>query len=229
MQEKAKMKIPILDLSVQHNKIAGEIRAAVDRVMSSQQFILGRTVEQFEEAVRDFTGCAHAVGMSSGTDAQLAILMAMGIGPGDEVIVPTLTFCATANVVVHLGARPVLVDVGEDFNLTCDSIRAAISERTRAIMPVHFAGQACDLNSIYKIAERFQLAVVEDAAHVLAEDADRQQLHAAEEHHAAHQRRPAGHVVAVDAPKLLGNGNVTWPEANCAAFLKAVNAYNVAA
>jgi dTDP-4-amino-4,6-dideoxygalactose transaminase len=94
-------------------------------------------------------------------------LAALGIGANDEVIVPTLTFCATANVVVHVGARPVLVDVGPDFQIDPVAVEKAITPNTRAIMPVHYAGQACDLSAIYDIASRHNLAVVEDAAHAI--------------------------------------------------------------
>jgi len=94
-------------------------------------------------------------------------LAALGVGPGDEVIVPTLTFCSTANVVVHLGARPVLVDVGEDFNVTPEAIERAITSKTRAIIPVHYGGQPCDLDAIYDIAARYNLPIVEDAAHAV--------------------------------------------------------------
>jgi dTDP-4-amino-4,6-dideoxygalactose transaminase len=94
-------------------------------------------------------------------------LAALGIRPGDEVIVPTLTFCATANVVVHLGATPVLVDVGADYQIDPAAVERAVTSRTRAIMPVHYAGQSCDLNAIYDIADEYSLAVVEDAAHAV--------------------------------------------------------------
>jgi dTDP-4-amino-4,6-dideoxygalactose transaminase len=94
-------------------------------------------------------------------------LAALGIGPGDEVILPTLTFCATANVVVHLGATPVLVDIGSDFQIDPVAIEESITSHTRAIMPVHYAGQACDLDAIYEIAAQRKLAVIEDAAHAV--------------------------------------------------------------
>jgi len=94
-------------------------------------------------------------------------LTALGVGPGDEVIIPTLTFCSTANVVVHLGARPVLVDVGEDFNVTPEAIESAITSRTKVVMPVHYGGQSCNLEAIYRLAARRNLSVVEDAAHAV--------------------------------------------------------------
>jgi dTDP-4-amino-4,6-dideoxygalactose transaminase len=143
-----------------------EIAEVVDSLRSGW-ITTGPKVKRFETDLANYVGTQHAIAVNSCTAGLHVALSALGIRPGDEVIVPTLTFCATANVVVHLGARPVLVDVGEDFNITCDSISAAITARTRAIMPVHFAGQACELNSIYKIADRFQLAVIEDAAHAI--------------------------------------------------------------
>jgi dTDP-4-amino-4,6-dideoxygalactose transaminase len=127
----------------------------------------GPKVKQFEADIADHVGAANAVAVSSCTDGLHLSLRALGIGPGDEVIVPTLTFCSSANVVEHVGARPVLADVGDDFNVTADSLAAAITDRTRAIMPVHFAGQSVDLDSIYRLAVDHDLAVVEDAAHAI--------------------------------------------------------------
>ena len=127
----------------------------------------GPKTKQFEEQFREYVGATHAIAVSSCTAGLHIALTALGIGPGDEVIVPTLTFCSTANVVVHLGARPVLVDVGKDFHVEPGSIEAAITPRTKAIMPVHYGGQACDLGAIYQIAARHKVAVVEDAAHAV--------------------------------------------------------------
>ncbi|MDX6710054.1 MAG: hypothetical protein QOH96_1070 [Blastocatellia bacterium] len=143
-----------------------EIAEVVDSLRSGW-ITTGPKVKRFETDFAEYVGSNHALAVNSCTAGLHVALAALGVGPGDEVIVPTLTFCATANVVVHLGARPILVDVGDDFNVGCSAIADAISERTRAIMPVHFAGQACDLNSIYEIADRFSLAVVEDAAHAV--------------------------------------------------------------
>jgi dTDP-4-amino-4,6-dideoxygalactose transaminase len=109
----------------------------------------GPKTKRFEDAFREYIGASHALAVSSCTAGLHIALTALGIGPGDEVIVPTFTFCSTANVVVHLGARPVLVDVGEDFNVTPESIEQAITKKTKAIIPVHFGGQPCDLEAIY--------------------------------------------------------------------------------
>lgn len=143
-----------------------EITEVVDSLRSGW-ITTGPKVKRFESAFAEYIGARHSIAVSSCTAGLHVALTALGIGPGDEVIVPTLTFCSTANVVVHLGARPVLVDVGDDFNVSPAAIANAISSRTKAIMPVHFSGQACDLEAIYDIARQHNLAVVEDAAHAV--------------------------------------------------------------
>ena len=143
-----------------------EIGEVVDSLRSGW-ITSGPKVKRFEADFAQYIGCHHAIAVNSCTAALHVALTALGIGPDDEVIVPTLTFCSTANVVVHLGARPVLVDVGEDFNLQPEAIERAITPRTKAIIPVHYSGQACDLASVYDIARSHKLAVVEDAAHAV--------------------------------------------------------------
>jgi len=143
-----------------------EIAEVVDSLRSGW-ITTGPKVKRFESDFAGTVEARHAIAVSSCTAGLHIALTALGIGPGDEVIVPTLTFCSTANVVVHLGARPVLVDVGDDFHVTPEAIAAAITPRTKAIVPVHFGGQACDLEPIYEIATRYNLPVVEDAAHVV--------------------------------------------------------------
>lgn len=143
-----------------------EIAEVVDSLRSGW-VTTGPKVKRFESAFAEYIGSRHAVAVSSCTAGLHIALTALGIGPGDEVIVPSLTFCSTANVVVHLGARPVLVDVGEDLNITPQAVVKAISGRTKAIMPVHHSGQACDLKAIYEIARQHNLDVVEDAAHAV--------------------------------------------------------------
>ncbi|HEX5430689.1 MAG TPA: DegT/DnrJ/EryC1/StrS aminotransferase family protein [Bryobacteraceae bacterium] len=125
----------------------------------------GPKVARFEEAFAQYVGAPHAIAVHSCTGALEIALAANGIGPGDEVIVPTLTFCSTANVVAHLGARPVIVDVDEHYQISLDAIERAITPRTRAIVPVHYAGQACDLDEILNLARRRGIVVIEDAAH----------------------------------------------------------------
>ncbi|MGB9177721.1 MAG: DegT/DnrJ/EryC1/StrS aminotransferase family protein [Pyrinomonadaceae bacterium] len=143
-----------------------EIAEVVDTLRSGW-ITTGPKVKAFEEQFAHYVSATHALAVNSCTAALHTALTALGIGLGDEVIVPTFTFCATANVVVHLGAHPVLVDIGSDFQILPEAIEAAITEKTRAIMPVHYAGQACDLDAIYEIAARYDLAVIEDAAHAV--------------------------------------------------------------
>src|ERR1035441_6569687 len=125
----------------------------------------GPKVQRFEQEFAVYTGARHAMAVNSCTAALHASLAAVGVGPGDEVIVPTLTFCATANVVVHLGATPVIVDVDPDFQISVQAVCRAITPRTKAIVPVHYAGQACSLQDILELAGSHGIPVIEDAAH----------------------------------------------------------------
>lgn len=143
-----------------------EIAEVVDTLRSGW-VTTGPKVKRFENQFGAYTAASHALAVNSCTAGLHTALTALGVGPDDEVIVPTFTFCATANVVVHLGARPVLVDIRSDFEIDPAAVEAAITPRTRAIMPVHYAGQACDLDAIYEIASRNNLGVIEDAAHAV--------------------------------------------------------------
>jgi dTDP-4-amino-4,6-dideoxygalactose transaminase len=143
-----------------------EIAEVVDSLRSGW-ISTGPKVKRFETDFAAYIGCKHAIAVNSCTAGLHIALTALDVGLGDEVIVPTFTFCSTANVVVHLGARPVLVDVGDDFNVTPEAIEAAITPHTKAIILVHYSGQACDLEAIYEVAARHHLAIVEDAAHVV--------------------------------------------------------------
>ena len=157
------MAVPLLDLTRQYASLRNEVRAVLDAVCDSQRFILGPEVEAFERETAGWLGARHAVGISSGTDALLIALMALGVGRDDEVVVPTFTFFATAGVVARLGARPVFVDVDlVDYCMDPAQLAAKIGPRTRAVMPVHLFGQAADLDGIRAAASG--VPVLEDCA-----------------------------------------------------------------
>ncbi len=162
------MKVPLFDLIAQFRTVETELRSAIDHVLASQEFILGSEAAALEAEIAGFCGVAHGVGVSNGSDALVATLMALGIGAGSEVIVPTFTFFATAGSVSRVGARPVFVDVLSDtFNIDPDAVAAAITENTRAIIPVHLFGQCADMEPIQAIASRRDLHVIEDAAQAI--------------------------------------------------------------
>ena len=166
------MRIPFFDLKLQYAAIKGEVRSAIDEVCDNQQFILGPKVRGLEEEIARYCGARYAVGVSSGTDALLLALMALGIGPGDEVITTPYTFIATASSIVRSGARPVFVDIDSArFTIDPKLIADRITERTRAILPVHLFGRCAEMEPILTLAARHEIAVIEDAAQALgAED-----------------------------------------------------------
>ena len=172
------MKIPLLDLTRQYRAIQEEIDAAVHRVLSSGRFILGPEVEAFEREIADYLGVKHAVGVASGTDALLLSLRALGIGPGDGVIVPSFTFFATAGAVVNAGATPIFVDINpKTFNIDPESVRKVLENppltrhssgmAIKAIIPVHLYGQMADMDELMAIASEYNLYVIEDAAQTM--------------------------------------------------------------
>ncbi len=162
------MKVPLLDLQAQYRAIKSEIDPVVAEVFDSQYFILGPRVVEFEKAVAAYCGCAHACGVSSGTDALLMALMAEGIGAGDEVITSPYTFFATAGSIARTGARPVFVDVDPaTCNIDPALIAAKITPRTKAIMPVHLYGQSADMDPIVKLAKKHGLVIIEDACQAI--------------------------------------------------------------
>src|SRR6266478_1542202 len=178
------MRVPLLDLREQYRALAEPIQAAIDAVLRSQRFILGPQVEAFEKAIRAYCDASHAVGVSSGTDALLAILMALGIGPGDAVITTPYTFFGTAGCIARVGAKPLFVDIDPTtFNIRAVAVqeyseencrtdpngelKTKSGERVRAIVPVYLFGLCCDMDAIHQISEHYQLDVIEDAAQAI--------------------------------------------------------------
>jgi dTDP-4-amino-4,6-dideoxygalactose transaminase len=160
--------VPLCDVQGQYRAIERPIVEAISRVLASGQVILGPEVKAFEEEAAAYLGAGHAVACGSGTDAILLALMALDIGPGDEVIVPPFTFFATAGCVSRLGARPVFADIDPTtYNLDPLQVENKITERTRAIMPVHLYGQCADMEPLWQIAERHRLPIIEDAAQAI--------------------------------------------------------------
>jgi dTDP-4-amino-4,6-dideoxygalactose transaminase len=178
------MRVPLLDLSEQYEALANPIRKRIDEVLASQRFILGPNVETFENAICQFSGARHAIGVSSGTDALLAVLMAMSIGAGDAVITTAFSFFATGGCIARLGAQPIFVDIDPvTYNISSQALAhflehdcerrgdAVIARKTgaivRAIVPVHLFGLCCDMEAIHRISEQYQLDVIEDAAQAI--------------------------------------------------------------
>jgi dTDP-4-amino-4,6-dideoxygalactose transaminase len=181
------MRVPLLDLSQQYAALAEPIRAQVDEVLSTQNFILGPKVEAFEKAVADYCGAPHAIGVSSGTDALLAVFMAMGLGAGDAVVTSDYSFFATGGCIARVGATPVFIDIDPvTYNLSTaaleryltescrresdGSMRTPNGDKLRAIVPVHLYGLCCEMEPVLEIATRFGLEVIEDAAQALGSE-----------------------------------------------------------
>ena len=159
------MKVPLLDLKAQYATIKNEVLAAISEVLESQVCIGGPKVAELEEKIAAISDCKYAVGVASGTDAILNSLMSLDIGPGDEVVTTPFTFFSTAGCVARVGARPVFVDIDpRTYNIDAELVTSAITEKTRAIMPVHLYGQMADMDPIMEVASKYNLAVIEDAA-----------------------------------------------------------------
>lgn len=158
------MKINFIDLKAQYKEYQAEIDKEVLEVFSSAQFIGGEKLSSLENNLASYTGSKHAIGCSSGTDALLLSLMALDIGPGDEVITTPFTFIATAEVIAFLGAKSVFVDIDENtYNIDPSKIKNVVTDRTKAIMPVSLYGQCADMDAINEIAKEFNIPVIEDA------------------------------------------------------------------
>ena len=162
------MRVPLLDLHAQYSDLREPILAAIARVCDAQRFIGGPEIDAFESEIAAMVGVSHAIGMSSGTDALLAALMAVGIKPGDEVVTTAYSFFATAGCIARLGARPVFVDIDPDtFNLDPAKLAEACTSATKAIVPVHLFGLVADMDPILKIGARRGIPVIEDAAQAI--------------------------------------------------------------
>src|SRR5262245_30775880 len=162
------MRVPLLDLQAQNGPLRDEILAAIARVCDSQRFILGPEVEAFERETAHLCEVQHGIGVSSGTDAILLALMALGVGAGDEVVTTPYSFFATAGSIVRLGARPVFVDIDPaTFNIDATRVVDVLTSRTRAIIPVHLFGLSADLEPLLAVASRAGVPVVEDAAQAI--------------------------------------------------------------
>ncbi len=162
------MKVPLLDLKPQYEQIRAEVEPALLEICASQAFILGPKVQECEAAIASYCGAAHGVGMSSGSDALIVALMTEGIGAGDEVITTPYTFFATVGAISRVGAKPVFVDIDpETFNLDASKLEAAVTPRTKAVIPVHLYGQMADMDAVMAVAKGRGLAVIEDAAQAI--------------------------------------------------------------
>jgi dTDP-4-amino-4,6-dideoxygalactose transaminase len=166
-----KTKVPFFDLEPQSLSLRQEIQSAIDEVFETQQFILGAKVDALEQAIARYCQTPYAIGVASGSDALFLALMAMGVGYGDEVILPPFTFFATAGSVSRIGATPVFVDIDPDtYNIDPSKIEEKISRKTKAILPVHLFGQCADMDPILQIAKAKKLCVIEDAAQALGSE-----------------------------------------------------------
>lgn len=160
--------VPFIDLVAQYNTIRDEIRETVDQVFETQQFVLGQEVEQLESEIAAYCDARFAVGCASGTDALILSLLALGIGPGDEVITSPFTFFASAGAIHRVGARPKFVDIDPStYNLDPEQVEAAIDENTKAVMPVHIFGQCAEMEPLWRISASKNIPIIEDACQAI--------------------------------------------------------------
>lgn len=162
------MNVPLVDLQAQYASLRGEVRAAVDRVLESQRFVLGDEVRRLENSLAEYCQTKHAVGCASGSDALLLALMALDVGEGDEVVTTPASFFATASAIARVGARPVFVDIDRlTYNLDVSRVADAITSRTKAFIPVHLYGQCAEMDPLLALAERRAVPIIEDAAQAI--------------------------------------------------------------
>ena len=161
------MTIEIIDLRKRFQEEKNEILKCIKRVLKKGNLILTPEVQNFEKSICKFTGSKYCLGLNSGTDALMMSLWSSGISRGDEVITSPISFIASASSIIHVGAKPVFVDVGDDLNINPNLIEAAITKKTKAIMPVHWSGRICQMDKILKIAKKYNLVVMEDAAQAM--------------------------------------------------------------
>jgi len=165
---KRTMRVPLIDLSAQHRALRYELQRAIQKVLDSQQFVLGPEVQSLEEGIANYCRTAYAIGCASGSDALLLALMALDLKAGDEVITTPFTFFATGAAIARLGAKPVFVEIdSQTYNLKVERVESAITPRTRAILPVHLYGQCVEMNALNEIGKRRNLPIVEDAAQAI--------------------------------------------------------------
>lgn len=161
------MRVPFIDLQQRFEEEKDELLSAIEKVLSNGSLVLTPELSEFEEQVADYAGVKHCIGLNSGTDGIMMGLWAAGIGKGDEVIHPPISFIATTGAIHHVGAVPVYAEVGEDSLIDPEKIEEKITSKTKAIMPVHWAGMMCDMDKINKIAQKHGLAVIEDSAQAM--------------------------------------------------------------
>lgn len=164
---KTNVKVPYVNIVAQHKPIKDELLSAIDKVINHGQFIFGDEVVEFEHRFAELCDVQYAIGVNSGTDALILALRALGIGQGDEVITPPNSFVSTSSCIALLGARPIFVDVGDDYNIDPALIKEAITHSTRAIIPVHLTGRPADMDAIMKVAAKHNLYVIEDCAQAI--------------------------------------------------------------
>ena len=160
-------KVRFVGYSKQYEQLKAEFNSVYEEIMSGGDFILRRHLDDFEERIADYVGTKFAIGVNTGTDALYLSAAALGFKPGDEVITVAHTFVATVGAIVQCGATPILVDIGQDYNMDVAKIKKVITSKTKGIIPVHLNGHACDMDMIMDIADKYGLKIIEDAAQAL--------------------------------------------------------------